>query len=333
MKKVLSVALATIVTATAAISAYAASSGKITGMTENLSMGYSSAPGSSSVDLGTVYPQDERVEHIYLYDSMFSWDDGYVAATPTVLNNGQIRDARLTAKATNSRVVRDVTMNAREGRIEVAFPKELIGVKELDFDVEVVLSIDGRRQSDHSMIFTGTLANPIIEVYSGYETVDISDGSVAHAQEFVSKVELLMGDGVSYTTRMSKDKRIYATASRTPDRSDDELMEKHRDIEGVINIQASGLNTGGYLKVDGSYGKYHVYDADLNYLGVSTEELPFHSKYYIAAKKLELETEVEEVPEESKATSDPQVSEPQGGSSVVESAASNNANHNPMTGG
>lgn len=326
MRRIVSITLAAALAATTAVTAFAASTGKITGMTESLSMGYSSAAGQTTVDLGTVYPQDERTEYIELYDSMFSWDGGHIpSATPTMLTTGQIRDAKLTAKVTNSRVVRDVSINAREGRIEVAFPKELVGTKEIDFDFEVVLSIDGRRQSDHGMSFTGTLANPVIDVYAGYDSVDISDGSVAEAQDYVSKVALELGDGVSYVTSLSKGKRVYATATRTPAEEDDKVMKEYPSIHDVVTLTSTGLGANGYLKLDGSYGKSHVYDADLNYLGDTAEQLPYASKYFFSSKKLEI---VEDI-DSSAADTEP-VSE--ASQSSTASAAANNVNANPMTG-
>lgn len=328
MKKLISITLATAIAASTAITAFAATAPKITGMTENLSMGYSSAQGQSTVALGTVYPQDERTEYIDLYDSMFSWDSGYAgAATPTQLTANQIRDAKLDAKVTNSRVIREVSVNAREGRVEVSFPKELVGAKEIDFDFEVVLTIDGRRQSDHGMTFTGTFANPVIDVYSGYDTVDISDGSVAEAMESVKSITLELGDGVTATANLYKGQRIYATATRTPDRADDDIMKQHPEIQEVVTVKTDGLRNGT-VKLDGSYGKSHVYDGDLKYLGLSTDSLPLASKYYLAKDKLDLDEAEDEGSEElSKPVSVPETS-----ASVNEPAAVNNANANPMTG-
>lgn len=328
MRKIVSITLAMALAATTAVTTFAVSAGKITGMTESLSLGYSSAAGQTTVDLGTVYPQDERIEYIDLYDSMFSWDSDYLpSATPTMLTTGQIRDAKLTAKVTNSRVVRDVSVNAREGRVEVVFPKELVGTKEIDFDFEVILSIDGRRQSDHGMSFTGTLANPVIDVYAGYDTVDISDGSVAEAQEYVSKIALELGDGVSYVTNLSKGKRVYATATRTPGEEDERLMKEHPSIHDVVTLTSTGLGANGYLKLDGSYGKSHVYDADLNYLGDTTEQLPYASKYYFSSKKLEIAEDAE-----SSAADNEPVTSSQSSQSSAAPAAANNVNANPMTG-
>lgn len=325
MKKILSMTLALVLMICTAATAYA-QSGKITGMAQGLSLGYSAGSGSDYVDLGEVYSQDEHVEYIYLYDSMFTWDDGYVSATPTQLTPAQVRAAKLTARSSNSKVLDSVTVSAKDSRIEIKFKNTLTGTKEVNFDFEITLSIDGRRQGDASMHFSGVFTNPVIEIYADYDSVDISDGSIAEALEYVSNIELEIGDGVSIFTRLSKGKRVSATAIRTPDSADDELMKEHKEIRDVVNIKASGISSNAKIKLDGSYGKYYIYDGDLKYLGTTQEKLPYASKLYLADKELDMNDD-EDVSEPVSSSTEAMSTAP------TESAAANNVNYNPATGG
>jgi len=328
MKKTLAITLALMLVLCLTVTGFAQDSpGKITGMAQGLGLGYSATGGDA--DLGEVYPQDERVEYIYLYDSMFTWeDDSVLPATPTKLTPAQIRAARLEARSNKStgKVLDSITLNTRESRIEVKFTKEYVGIKELDFDFDVVLSIDGRRQSDYAMNFSGTFCNPVVEVYDNDWEVDISDGSVAHAQEYISRLKLDVGNGVTVSTRLSKDKKVYCTTTMTPDSGDDELMKEHTGIAEVINLRAVGLSgSGTAVKLAPEYSGYHVYGKDLSYLGKGNEELELSEKYYLAAKKLEL-------PDEEPAVSEapaPAVTQP---AAPSEAQSTSNANNNPNTG-
>jgi hypothetical protein len=280
MKKILALVFASLMVLGIAGSAYAAanSSAEITGLTQNLSVGYS---GDS--DLGEISPQDERVEYIELTDDMFSWDGDYVpAATPATLSSSQIRKAKLTVRASNNKVLEDVSINSGKSRIEVKFLEKVAGTKEIDFDFDVVLSVDGHRQSDYAMNFSGTLANPVYEVYAGAEYEDISHGEVAEAQEYIRSIRLDVGSGVSIVTKMMKDSRIYATATFTPDRSDEEVFEKYRSIRDVINLSTVGVPSSATVELGEEYRDYYVYSEKGEYLGLGKDSFSVIDKYYLS---------------------------------------------------
>lgn len=328
MKKSLSILLAFTLMLTLAATAFAMDgNAKITGMAQGLGLGYSGSGGN--IDLGEVYPQDERVEYIALYDNMFTWDTELPAtATPTQLTASQIRAARLDVRSNkqNSKVVDSITLNSRESRIEVKFKKEYVGTKEIDFDFDVFLTIDGRRQNDHGVNFTGTFTNQVVELYGDYGSVDISDGSVAEAMESISKLEVDLGDGVTVTTRLSKGKRIYGTTDRTPSSSDDEVMREHKDITDVITMHTAGFSSGSTVKLGAEFRSGYVYSGDLKYLGKSGDELPFTEKYFISAKKLDIADE-----EPAGSTSVPTEDNKEPATPAVDQTPKN-ANDNPGTG-
>jgi hypothetical protein len=279
-------ALAPLMVVSIAATAFAASGRpEITGMAEDLSFGYS---GDSY--LGDISPQDERVEYIDLTDAMFTWDeeiehdDQEEVATPTSLTSSQIRDARLTVRATNSKVLENVSIDTSKSRIEIDFADELVGTKEIDFDFDVVLSIDGRRQNDYAISFSGTFGNPVYEVYGGAESEDISGGEVAEAQEYVKAIKLDVGAGVTINTRMMDNSRIYATATRTPDKADENVFEEYKEIQDVINLKMEGVPTSATVTLGAEYGDYFVYCSKGNYLGRGDDDLKLVDKYYLSSK-------------------------------------------------
>jgi len=95
---------------------------------------------------------------------MFIWDNyDPDPATPTQLNAAQIRGAQLKVRTIGgSRAVKDVKINTRDGCIELSFIDELVSIKEIDFTVDIGMSVDGKRQNDYALTFTGTLANPVV---------------------------------------------------------------------------------------------------------------------------------------------------------------------------
>ena len=237
MKKLLSLALAVIMIAGATATVFATpavnSTARITGMEKSLTAGYTGNPG-----LGNIQPQDRRVEHIDLKDTMFTWnghtpDEDFPVAIPANI----LRNARIDVRASNNRVVESVTLNASESRIEVKFVERLVGTRDVDFEFDVFLSIDGRRQTDFAITFHGTLANPVFEVYADTEREDISRGEVAEAQENIRSITFTVGRGVYVTTRMFNNERVYAVASHTPDASDERVFDEHRSIVEVIHLR------------------------------------------------------------------------------------------------
>ncbi len=328
-KRILTLALAALMVlgATTAASAATKNTGKITGMACDLSYGYS---GDS--DLGEIAPQDERVEYISLTDDMFTWDDDYSpVATPSTLTSAQIRSAKLTARATNSKVLDSVTVNSRESRIEVKFLDELAGVKEQDFDFDVILSIGGRQQRDYAMSFSGTFANPVMEVYADTDYADISEGYVVEAMEYVRAIDLDVGDGVLVHTKLSIGRKYYGVAHHIPYDDADAFMKAHPTVVEAISLKTVGLaNAASTVTLGDGLGAVHVYNKDGEYLGLGSDELIYVDTYYLSKEKLEAaEPEVPGEPIPSDVPTAPPVPEPV----PVADSYPPNVNYNPNTGG
>lgn len=332
MKKILSIACASLMVLGIATTAFAATNpaAKITGMAQSLSVGYSGDPY-----LGDISPQDERVEYIDLTDAMFAWDDNYVpVATPTALTTSQIRNAKLTVRATSNKVLEDVSINASKSRIEVKFLDELVDTKEIDFDFDVILSVEGRRQSNYAMNFSGTFANPVFEVYAGTEREDISRGEVAEAQEYIKSIVFDAGSGVFVNTKMMKDSRSYATATLTPDKADEAVFAEYKAIRDVINLKTSGIPSSATVTLGAEYKGYYVFCKKGNYLGRGDASLLLTDKYYLATEMVADFVNDKSANEDTSSNTEPKpvegVKPPV--SSSTEGNHPENVNHNPNTG-
>lgn len=328
MRKTLSLFLAFALLLSLTVSAFAISpNAKISSMTDSLALGYSGSVGGS-VDLGDVRPQDERVVYINLYDTMFTWEGSELPdpASPALLTQSQIRTAKLDVKLSrqNSKVIDSVSVNSRDSRIEVKFNKVYVATKAVDFDCDIILTIDGRRQNDHAINLSGTFGNEVVELYADDSGIDISDGSVGEAMEYISKLEADIGNGVIVSTRLTKGKSVYGTSTFTPDNKDDEVMKEYKDISEVITLNTVGLNnSGSTVKLGAEYRNSYVYDKELKLLGKGSDALAYSDKYYLSAKELDVDSGSEDptTPVKDAQPTDTPANE-----------VSGNVNHNPNTG-
>jgi len=331
VKKVVALALAIVLTLGIATTSFAATP-NITGMAGGLTLGFSGDP-----HLGDVNPQDRHVVYIDLVDTMFTWENHTPdAENPQPLTSAQIRRANIEVRASNSRVLDGITINASQSRVEVRFARELVGTREVDFDFDVILTVNRRQMRDQSLTLSGTLLNPEVEVFADSEREDISRGEVAVAQESIRTITFEIGEGVSLITRMSNNGRLYAVATATPDNRDEDLFRQHREINEVINIAATGVASGSTVRFDRVYHNYFVYSADGTFLGRGNEDFTFANKFYFATARLAVET-TPTTPAEPTApgtgTGGTEQTPPATGSTPGTGATGgNNANHNPPTG-
>lgn len=187
--------------------------------------------------------------------------------------------------------------SAKDAGVLVTLVDPFTSTKPLDFELTVTLYISGKRQS-YSTYVSGSLTNEEQDVYSDTDYVDLSDGSVAVCSESATKVETFLGEGVTMFVRMVKGKNYSGVATIDPTDADISILEQYPDIVDVYNLTVNGLSgTGKIVQIDSSAS--YAYDGDLNYLGTTDGLLPFSTKYFIAAKKLDVIAAGEDEPEDS----------------------------------
>lgn len=250
---------------------------------------------------GEIAPMDEAKDYLYIDIDMFEWEDGNKpsASTPTGWDyrtgTTTIRNSRLAVRSSfqsGSKVIKEIKLDPKEGRIEIEYITELVSTGKVEFEFLIYLTIDGKQYRDEGVTFIGTMKNPEINVFKDYDFIDLGEGYVAIAQDFVPKIQVDIGNGVSIFTKFFKDKKYYGITDREPDEANDVVFKKYPDIDNVLKLKVVGLNsTGDVVKLSTDYAKYYVYDKDLNFIGMANEMLPFSTTYYLANKKLDIKAE------------------------------------------
>ena len=165
-----------------------------------------------------------------------------------VLTAQSIRDLKLTIRTSTrggSQAIDSVALDNRKGYVKIKYARELVKTDGVDFELTVYAVLDGRRQDDYSITFIGTVENEVTEVFGDYDSVDTSSGQVAEAMEFNSKIEVDLGNGVVIHTKMFKGKKYYGTATRDADEDADIVFKKYPDVDNVVILKTVGLNSTG----------------------------------------------------------------------------------------
>lgn len=328
MKKVLALVLASTMALGMAVTSFAAEKTKIQSFISGRTLGYCVG---DSIDLGDVVLDydNQRKETIKLVKEMFATDTEGKNPLAEELTAKLLKDSKAAVRVTydkGSKVIDSVELKEKDKEIVIKFVEEWISTGEQDFDFTVYLSLNGKRQSNEGVTFTGTFKNDSENVDAGYEEYDMSNGTVIEADEFVSKIELDLGNGVTMITKLFKGKKYFGIATMELTDADAELVSKTPAIDNVIYLKTVGLNAASNIVKLDVGGDYFVYDSEMNYLGKSNENLPYSTKYYLATSELEVEDEEEpeEVEGEDEETNN---AETGGDDDVIE-----NVNANPGTG-
>jgi len=322
------------------------SGSKIDGFNTNTTM-YSMPMTHNGTDLGgdptglELRPDDEL--RIYLTGGLFSWS-GAEPGFNYKVTESQLRAGKVTVRKSVSRGSDTIdtlefdTDKAKGAYIRLQFVESFVSTKEKDVVCKVYLQQKSRRNNDFLLEIDGTMSNEEREVYSGYDYVESWDDVYLKAMEYVRGIEIDMGCGVHLTTNLYTNQKYYAKALMTIDRKDADIMDDHPEIDAVITLKTVNLRTGSTKAVTlEGYDGYHVYNADGSYLGRSSGRLAFSDKYYLATKRISMETESVEIIEEetggSSSGNSPSGSSGTGGEPVYTGAtAASNSNSNPYTG-
>jgi len=225
--------------------------------------------------------------------AFFTWDGqapyGETAVTSAQLSAGKIKLSSSNKKG--SKAFEEIKLVQQNGRayLRVKFAKDNVGTKDLDFEANLYLTVNGTRHTGSYLPLSGTLVQKVEEVWSGEDYYDISDGTVLEPQEYVRNIELYLGAGVTMYVNLNKGTKYSGTAKAEISSQDERIIDKYPSIEEVIVLNTVNLNKASNKVTFTDYDKYHVYNADGKYLGLSTEKLPYSKKYYLSSKKITME--------------------------------------------
>lgn len=261
-----------------------------------------------------------------------------INADNTDLTSSDISKAKIDFRANKrlgGQVFEGITWDKKNGRIKIEFVDVLATTKDVDYEVELYLTVDGKAQRDYILTLDGTVSNDVENTDSDYDYLYLGDGTVAEADEGARNVEIDLGnDVIIRDARLTKGKKYFGVATTKTTTADDDMMDEYPTIKEAITIKHQNLTSvGGYVDLS-DYGKdYYVYDADLNYLGKSGGKLTFSTKYYLSTEELDVAGDDIEEPGEIEEPEEPEEpGEEDPGTGGDGGSPSSNPNKNPDTG-
>lgn len=229
-----------------------------------------------------------------LYSFHFNWTNGKPGPTASVTQS-QLRNGNITvrsSKRSGSDLLDSIDFYTKNGKtyVRVKFKDELVSVDEKKFDFTISLYHNGSRNKTTEVEVAGILRNPIVYLDANQDYVDLSGGQVAKPSSSYSNVEIYTGNYLTVHARLFSSRKYYAKSNTNYSRDDEEMLFKYPEIVDVYNIKHVNLVANSTTVSFDLDDRYYVYDGDGNYLGTSNNKLPFHTKYYLTTKRINLST-------------------------------------------
>lgn len=203
------------------------------------------------------------------------------------LSSGKISVRRTTSKGKD--IIKSVSLKNDKkygAYIEVKFVDYFVSTEEKDYKLTLYLTVKSKKVNSTALDISGTMSNNVIEVDSGDDYVNISEGEVAEAQDYIRSIDVDLGSGVILTTSMSRNGKYYGVVDATPTTADEKIMDLNSSVVEVFNVKTINLKkTGKVVSFDIDYTGY-VYDSTGKYLGTTREKVAYSTKYYISDKKV-----------------------------------------------
>lgn len=288
MKRFVSILLVLMLALGLAPTAFAAAGGKITGILKPF------ADDQTGITI-----QPGQVLEFPLTADMFSWEDGTgekkEPVSKTKLNSAKVapkvsytlnKSKNYVEKIDISTKGFSVTDNEKTAYVRVTFSDSIGASDEVDFSFVVYLTYNNNRIKDSAVEFEGTISPETILVSADEPYVDISDGEVAEAEEYIRSIDLHIGEGIIIRTKMMQDKKYSGKAESVVSEEDSEVLDTYPEIDTVYTLRGTNISSGKVIfEMD---DKYYVYDADGKYAGTTNDELKYSNKFYLATEKIDL---------------------------------------------
>lgn len=264
-----------------------------------------------------------------------------VDANGNAVTKKEIKEKKIDVKVRTtkgSKIVRDVKVDYKNltdtaGQIvtrEAAFVRirtieKFVSTKEMDFELTVFLTENKERLTEEKQV-SGVFKNAETTVTDSDDYVYLGNTPVVEAEEYIKSIEVEIGDGVTIFTKMFEGKRYYGHAEQDIKEADADITEAHPTIETIYYLETIGLNApANRVVLDIDDANMYVYNANLEFVGMSDERLPYSTKYYVSSAELDIADEEPEEPEEPEVPKLP----PNTGGDDLDIP---NANLNPSTG-
>jgi len=243
---------------------------------------------TSSVQPGTVL-------EFPLTADMFLWAGMPGAAgDPVTLAQLRQNNVTVTHSIRQSQVLEAVTLSTMvhagqsTASVRVEFVEEFANVNRREFELTIHLLLNNVRSDDSRIVLRGDFENEEVTVSQGDNFVKISDGRVLVARDNISNLEIYLGSGVTIFTRVVSGQRYYATARTGIINADIPIIERHPAIQHAVRLRTAGI-VPIFTRVSlRDIGNYYVYNASGEFLGHTTELLPFVNLFYLSSERLDV---------------------------------------------
>ena len=168
--------------------------------------------------------------------------------------------------------------------IVICMQRDFVSVAERNFECNLMLSVAGKRQPATAFKVAGKMTFKKIMLDADDSYVNLADGVVAEAREYIRKIEVDLGNGITITTNMFQDKKYYGIA-RPADFGDG--VVNYDEIQAVYTLSTVNLKSAGNNVRIKWEGEAWVCNAEGQYIGTTDQALPYSSRYYICNNRFE----------------------------------------------
>jgi len=234
---------------------------------------------------------------VYIDSGEFDWidsNDKIQRVAGNIVSTSQLRNGKITVKKSvskGSNVIEDISIDSDKTHgafVLIEFVEYFVSVNEQDVDFTVYFAKKNAKRSGTDLDIAGTMENEVEEVDEDDDYVTCEEGIVVDPQAYVRGIEVYLGNGVTVTTNLFKDKKYYGVALNTYDATDSAILDEYPSIDNVLTLKTVNLTASGNIVSFDMNGDYYVYGADGTYLGLSTEKVVFSDKYYFSTERITL---------------------------------------------
>ena len=211
--------------------------------------------------------------------------------------------------------------------LEIEFVDKHVSTGSYDVDFTVYTLYNKVRDLGSAVKVSTKISNYEQTAEEGIDWIYTYDIPVVKSEAYLKSVKVDAGNDVILTAKMFADKKYYARAliDFTTSGVETAILNDYPEIDAVYTLDQVGLSTAT-VTFDLS-DKYYVYNADLEFLGMSNEQLEVTNRYFLSSTELEVDVEDEEPEEDGDVTGPVDNNPTTGGDDVAL-----NANDNPGTG-
>lgn len=254
--------------------------------------------GGRVVGVGAIETPQAGDEYLIHFSPQFFTWDGDMPATVT-LSSIRSKISLRQSTSNGNRIFEKIELTSAKGEavVRIKYKEAIPHTREIDFKATLYMAVRGARDEDSQLYIEGKYGDEDpVEFYSEDKDIDISYGEVGKAMETIRNARVDIGNGIVINVPvLRQNTRFYGAAVTGPvDLADEEILDEYPDIMEIYTLYTLGLNGAESTVNIDSYGGYHVYDGELNYLGQHIKNLPLSTKYYLAAKQLDIAPDIED---------------------------------------